>query len=139
MFAAVGDWLAVQRRAKQVEYLSKPLTMVLLMGVAATVSVDDSSVRGWFLVALTLSMLGDVFLMVPADLFIAGLGSFLLAHVAYVVGLWVDGVSFLAFSLGVALAALAVVIIGGRVLRAVRAGEHAGMTAPVGAYMAVIS
>ena len=138
-FAAVGDWIAVHRGAKNLEYVCKPLTMVLLMGVAATVSVDDPSVRGWFLVALTLSMLGDVFLMVPADLFIAGLAAFLLAHVAYVIGLWVDGVEFLAFTIGVALAAVAVVVIGGRVLRSVRAGKHRDMAVPVGAYMAVIS
>src|SRR5205807_3564260 len=37
------------------------------------------------LVALGLSLAGDVFLMLPQDLFVAGLGAFLLAHVAYVV------------------------------------------------------
>jgi uncharacterized membrane protein YhhN len=34
--------------------------------------------------ALVLSLLGDVYLMVPGDLFVVGLSSFLLAHLAYV-------------------------------------------------------
>ena len=68
--AAMGDWLAVHRGHKTLEYVCKPLTIALLMGVAATATVDDGAVRGWFLAALALSMLGDVYLMVPRDLFI---------------------------------------------------------------------
>jgi len=34
--------------------------------------------------ALAFSLAGDVFLMLPQDLFVAGLGAFLLAHIAYV-------------------------------------------------------
>jgi uncharacterized membrane protein YhhN len=135
---AAGDWLAVLRGQKALEYVCKPLTIVLLMGVAATVDVDNGSVRGWFLAALTLSMLGDVWLMLPRDLFVAGLASFLLAHLAFIAGLWVDGVSFLGFAIGLAVAALAAVVVGGRVMRGVRAGDEPAMSVPVGAYMAII-
>ena len=137
--AAVGDWVAVLRGQKTLEYVCKPLTIILLMGVAATVDVDDGAVRGWFVAALALSMLGDVWLMLPRDLFVPGLVSFLLAHIAFIVGLWVDGVSFLGLAIGLALAALAVIVVGGRVIRAVRAGDDPAMAVPVGAYMAVIS
>ena len=137
--AAVGDWVAVQRGQKTVEYVCKPLTIALLMGVAATVDVDNGAVRGWFLAALTLSMLGDVWLMVPRDLFVPGLVSFLLAHIAFIVGLWVDGVSLLGLAIGLALAALAATVVGGRVIRGVRAGDDPAMAVPVSAYMAVIS
>jgi uncharacterized membrane protein YhhN len=136
---AVGDWLAVRRASKPLEYVCKPLTIALLVGVAATADVDDGALRAWFVVALVLSMLGDVFLMVPRDLFIAGLASFLLAHVAFIVGLWIDGVSYGAFGLGVALAAVAVVVVGSRVLRSVLASDEPSMAGPVGAYMTVIS
>ena len=137
--AAVGDWFAVARRNQRLEYVCKPLTMVFLLGLAGAIDVDVSSVRTWFLIALALSLLGDVFLMLPRDAFIPGLVSFLLAHLAFIVGMWVDGVGFLAFALGLTVAAIAVVIVGGRILRAVRGGEHAEMTVPVGVYMAVIS
>ena len=47
--------------------------------------------RAWFVAALVLSLAGDVFLMLPKDLFVFGLGAFLLGHLAYIVGLHVDG------------------------------------------------
>ena len=137
--AATGDWAAVVLRRKSLEYVCKPLTLALLIGVAVALDVDDSAVRAWFVVALTLSLLGDVFLMLPRDLFVAGLASFLLAHVAFVVGLWVDGQTSAAFGIGVAIALVAVAAIGRRILVAVRRGEHAGMAVPVAAYMSVIS
>ena len=137
--AAAGDWLAVARRQKSLEYACKPLTIALLVGVAATLDVDNGAVRGWFVAALALSLVGDVFLMLPRDLFVAGLASFLLAHVAYVAGLWVDGQTALAFGIGAAVAAVAVVIVGSRVLRAVRHGDEPALALPVGLYMTVIS
>ncbi len=138
--AAVGDWVAVAARAKRYEYVCKPLTIAFLIGVAATVDLDvPSSTRTWFLVALLLSLLGDVFLMVPPDLFVAGLGAFLVAHVAYVAGLWSEGIAPLPFALGLAVMVLAGIVVGGRVLRAVRAGAHAALAPPVAAYMAVIT
>jgi uncharacterized membrane protein YhhN len=138
--AAVADWAAVHTGRKTLEYVCKPLTIILLMGVAATVDISDhSAVRGWFVAALALSMLGDVWLMLPRDLFVPGLVSFLLAHIAFIVGMWVDGVSFLGLALGLAFAALAVIVVGGRVIRAVRAGDDPAMAVPVGVYMAVIS
>jgi uncharacterized membrane protein YhhN len=136
---AGADWLAVQAGRKPLEYVCKPLTMVFLIGVAATVDVDSGAVRGWFLVALTLSMLGDVFLMLPRDRFVPGLASFLLAHIAFVVGMWVDGVSPGAFAIGLAVAAVAIVVIGRRVLAGARAGDDPALVVPVAAYMAVIS
>src|SRR5438105_61964 len=114
--AAVGDWVAVQRGRTTLEYVCKPLTIILLMGLAATVDADDTSVRGWFIAALALSMLGDVWLMLPRDLFVPGLVSFLLAHLAFTVGFWVDGVTFLGLALGLALVALTVVVVGARVI-----------------------
>jgi uncharacterized membrane protein YhhN len=137
--AAVGDWVAVARRDKRLEYLCKPLTMAFLIGVAATVDVDASNVRTWFIVALALSLLGDVFLMLPRDAFIPGLVSFLLGHVAFIVGMWADGVGFLTFALGLTLAAVAVLVVGGRIIRAVRTSDQPDMGTPVGAYMTVIS
>lgn len=137
--AAVGDWWAVARERKQLEYVCKPATLALLVGVAATFEAEDNVVRTCFVVALVLSLLGDVFLMLPQDLFIAGLASFLAAHFAFVVGLWLDGQSARAFAIGVAVAVLAIAIIGRRILLAVRRGDQSEMALPVAAYMGVIS
>lgn len=137
--AAVGDWVAVARSRKPLEYVCKPLTLALLIAVAATLDATDGTVRGWFVAALALSLLGDVFLMLPRDRFVPGLVSFLGAHLAFIVGLWVDGQSVGTFAVGLVVAALAVAVVGRRILGGVRRGEHAALAAPVGAYMAVIS
>jgi len=55
------------------------------------------------------------------------------------VGMWADGVGFLAFALGLTLAAVAVLVVGGRIIRAVRTSDQPDMGTPVGAYMTVIS
>jgi uncharacterized membrane protein YhhN len=67
-------------------YLFKPLTTAILLAIAAlTVSAQGSRYQVAVAVGLALSLLGDIFLMLPGDRFLAGLASFLLAHLAYVV------------------------------------------------------
>jgi uncharacterized membrane protein YhhN len=95
---AVSASLAVAaawRRDRRQIYVFKPLTTVLI--IAATLIVFAPATghyRNIILVGLTLSLAGDVFLMLPGNRFIPGLASFLAAHLAYV---W-------AFSLGVGFA-----------------------------------
>lgn len=85
MVVAVGDWVAVARRAKRAQYVLKPLVMVVLIAAAVALRTGNPAATFAFtLAALALSLAGDVFLMLPADLFVAGLASFLLAHLAYV-------------------------------------------------------
>ena len=86
----------------------------------------------------SLSLAGDVFLMLPSDRFVAGLASFLLAHVAYVVG-------FLIVSPGEPapiLTTLLVVVVSGLLWNRLRSGMRAsGQTVflpPVTAYVVVI-
>src|SRR5207248_1371173 len=110
---AVGNWYAIlrqtrrgkrQRRAavggdrsgatlgadRVIEYVCKPAVMVALIGAALTIDPVNDAMRAWFVVALVFSLAGDVFLMLPEDrselFFVAGLGSFLIAHIAYVGG-----------------------------------------------------
>lgn len=136
---AVGDWLAVARGSKPVEYLCKPGTLAALVGVALALDPAESDVRAWFVLALALSLAGDVFLMLPRDLFVAGLTSFLLAHLAYVVGLDLHGGS----AGELALAAVPVAVVGAvlatRILRAVVAGGRREIVGPLVAYLLVIS
>ena len=83
---AVVDWIGVARGSRALEYVGKPGALAALVLVALTLDPADGSARTWFVVALVLSLAGDVFLMLPRDRFVEGLASFLLAHVAYVVG-----------------------------------------------------
>jgi len=136
--AAVIDWVAVRHGHRHVEYLFKPLTLVALTATALALDPHDPTVRAWFVAALVLSLAGDVFLMLPGDLFVPGLGSFLLAHVAYVVGLVAAGLDPLGVLAGLVLVAAAFAVVGTRLLRGIRRREPA-MAPPVVAYMGAIS
>src|SRR5205807_1923942 len=86
-FFAVADWGAVARRLDRLEYIAKPATIVALIGVALTLTPHIEARRSAFVVALVFSLAGDVFLMLPGDFFVQGLSSFLVGHIAYIVGL----------------------------------------------------
>ncbi len=77
---AVADWIAVGQERRRLEYIAKPAALAALLIYAA--SGPAPSV--WLISALALSLLGDVYLMLPQDLFAAGLGAFLLAHAGYI-------------------------------------------------------
>jgi len=130
--------VAVARGNKPLEYICKPAVMVALVGVAVALDPTHADRRTWFVVALVLSMLGDIFLMLPRDLFVAGLASFLLAHVAYVIGFRMHGGSAAAW----AVSAAGVVVVDAALARPIVAAvrrDHPDLLAPVVAYMVVIS
>jgi uncharacterized membrane protein YhhN len=67
-------------------YLGKPLTTLLLLVLAAgTRDALAPSYRALVTAGLLASLVGDVFLMLPGDYFLAGLASFLVAHLLYIV------------------------------------------------------
>lgn len=69
-------------------YVFKPLTTLLIVAMALRLSsTGPAGYRRLIVIGLLLSTLGDVFLMLPFDGFVFGLGSFLLAHIAYLVAL----------------------------------------------------
>lgn len=66
-------------------YLLKPLTTLLVLGIALSVSAPVSDLYRWLVAAgLLFSLAGDVFLMLPQDLFVWGLVGFLIAHLLYI-------------------------------------------------------
>jgi len=136
---AVADWVAIGRGLERLEYVCKPGALVLLIGVALTLDPSQGDVRAWFVAALVLSLAGDVFLMLPADRFVPGLASFLLAHVAYVVGLNLDGGSVGALALAAIPVAAVATVLATRILSAMTTGGNRGLIGPVVAYMVVIS
>jgi uncharacterized membrane protein YhhN len=138
--AALADWVAIAGGRKPLEYLAKPATLALLTGAALALHPVDDARRTAFVVALLLSLAGDVFLMLPVDLFAGGLASFLLGHVAYAVGLRAYAPSS---NLAMALAAVGVgavaLLLGTRVVAGVRRQGHGELVGPVLAYVVVLS
>lgn len=135
---AVLDWLAVGTERRGPEYVLKPLAMVGLVVTALAVDTSDGAVQVAVVVALLLSLAGDVFLMLPRDLFVPGLASFLGAHVAYIVAMVVLGATGSGLLIGVVVVGLAVAVLGGRVLQGAKATDPA-LVGPVALYLAVIS
>ncbi len=135
---AVADWLAVANGQRLAEYILKPLVMVALIAVASTLDPSSDFARVMLIIGLVLSMVGDVCLMVPTDLFVAGLGAFLLAHVFYVIALIALGVSVGGLLVGMILMAALAVVVGRRIVQGAARSDSA-LAGPVAAYIAVIS
>jgi uncharacterized membrane protein YhhN len=117
---------------------SKPLTLVALIGAAIAVDPDDPAVRAWFVVALVLSLAGDV-LLLDDRRFVPGLAAFLAGHVAYIVGfVLAERWRWWAFALAAfGLGAIAVTI--GRRVVAGAAEHRAALRVPVASYLGAIS
>ena len=79
-FAIAADW---NERRRPSFYLLKPLTTLLIIGIAAAAPAGNA--RALMLLALALSLIGDICLMFDGQRwFMGGLGSFLLAHLAFI-------------------------------------------------------
>ena len=135
---ALADWYAVATGHRQLEWIAKPATLAALIGAAAVIHPDDRSTQAAFLVALAFSLAGDVFLMLPDEQFVAGLASFLVGHLAYVVGLVLAGVSWPGVVVGLVVVSAAAALVGRPLVRAVQEDEPK-LVGPVVAYMAAIS
>lgn len=134
--AAVVDWVAVGRGLRRVELVAKPAATLAILGAAATLDAARPAAQRWFVVALAAALVGDVFLMLGPRRFVAGLGSFLLAHLAFIGGLLDGGARHLWVAAPVAAVALG---LGTRLVRALRQGGHGALVGPVVAYVVVIA
>lgn len=135
---AVTNWWAVSAGKRIVEWVTKPGVMVLLIVTALALAPTSDATRAWVVVGLVCSLLGDVFLMLPVERFVAGLASFLVAHVAYVVAFVLEWSSAIGAAIGVGFVVVAAATIGRRIVSTVRTKEPA-FTGPVAAYLVVIS
>jgi uncharacterized membrane protein YhhN len=71
----------VSTHAAMLCLLVKPLPVLALLGWLH--DAPPSEYRRWISLGLIFSLLGDVLLAWPVDLFVFGLGAFLIAHLAY--------------------------------------------------------
>ncbi|HYY58023.1 MAG TPA: lysoplasmalogenase [Pyrinomonadaceae bacterium] len=91
--SAVFHLRAEYRGSRRSVYLFKPLTIIFIILIAALRKNPASEFYRYAIVAgLVFSLAGDIFLMLPRDRFIAGLASFLLAHLFYIAAFTLEGV-----------------------------------------------
>lgn len=135
---AALDWLAVAQGLRRVEYICKPGATLALALVAATLDPAYSDTRTVFVLALLASLAGDVFLMLPSDRFLAGLGSFFVAQLLFTVGFALHGGSFADYAIGAAIVAVLVAPLCLRFVGALRRTGRGEFVVPVLAYMGAI-
>jgi uncharacterized membrane protein YhhN len=141
LICAAVDWLAVAKGWKRVEYIFKPATMVVLFVMLALTGGFGSPPLICFGLGILFSLAGDVFLMLSDRWFLPGLVAFLLAQIAYIVGLNIPLPNVPMFwSLGLA---IILAITAGRVLRRIIAGlrekGHPRLVIPVVVYGMIIT
>jgi uncharacterized membrane protein YhhN len=142
--AAVGDWIAVARKSHRIELIAKPLTLVLLIVAAAAGDLGDA--KPWVLAALAFGLVGDIALLFSNDTaetldpaFLAGLGAFLLGHIAYIVAFVQHGVHPWQTFAGLLVVLGATVLALPRVLRGARDAGGRPLAAIVSVYAALLA
>lgn len=137
---ATVDWWSVATERRQVELVFKPLTMIVLIAAALSLPEPASESSRLFLVfGLVCSLAGDVFLMFEEKYFVAGLASFLIGHVMYVVALvGLGDLSIPLLAVGAAGVVVAAVLVGSRIVGGARRADSR-LTLPVAVYIGVIS
>ncbi|MDZ3992814.1 lysoplasmalogenase [Pseudomonas sp. Teo4] len=111
--------------------LAKPIPVLAL--IAWLRSAPATPYRNWISIGLAFSVIGDILLAIPADLFVFGLVAFLCAHLAYLR-------AYCSSTLQPALPALLLSAITGIILFAVLASHGLGpLLIPVAVYALAIS
>ncbi len=136
---AVADWVAIVRGDHRLEYVAKPGATLALAACAATLDAAHTDTQVLFVIALLASTAGDVFLMLPGDRFVPGLGSFLVAQVLYTVGFLLAGGDGVDYVIGAVVVGIVVVPLAVRFVTAVRAASRGALVVPIVAYMGAIS
>jgi len=131
--------LALWKKIRALEFIAKPAVMVVLFLYLWT-SIGLTGAGLWFGLGILFSLTGDVFLLWLDRFFIFGLISFLLGHIAYVIGFNTPPSPFTVWS-----GLLAIIVgLGGvrlmrRILGALAAQGQSRLRLPVTLYGAVIS
>jgi uncharacterized membrane protein YhhN len=129
---AVACISADERGQRTRVYLCKPLVLFWILAVAALAPPTTSDAyRNLILMGLCFSLAGDVFLMLPSDRFVAGLSSFLVAHLLYIAA-FAGGVSAPAWGVLAALCVFAVPMYG------LLLPQLGGLRVPVALYITAI-
>ena len=137
---AVTDWLGVVHSHRRLRWIAKPGTILLLLGVALALNPVSDAERNLFVTALLLSLFGDVYLLMTGDRwFLAGLAAFLAAHLSYLAGFAVGGVSLALFGVSGPAVVLVSIVFGARLREEIRRAGRGRMILPVALYATAIS
>jgi len=143
---ALLEWIAVALGKKKLEYFAKPATIVVLITwvLAAAYTTETSSAGlNWFVIGLSFSLLGDVFLLLPPERwFMWGFIAFIMGHVAYIFGFSVFSLADKTVILAVILGFI-IITVGVQIFLRLRVGLQISgrdnLIVPVGVYSLVIS
>lgn len=131
LMGAVTFLYGVSTHAALLCLLVKPLPVLALLGWLH--DAPPSDYRRWISLGLIFSLIGDVVLAWPGDLFVFGLGAFLVAHLAYLK-------AYLSDCRRLALLPLILALSVGAVLLGILIGSGLGpLTVPVIVYGTAIS
>ncbi|MND28509.1 YhhN-like protein [compost metagenome] len=134
IFGLAGVLAFLTGRALELDWLcfwSKPLPILALLFWLR--GAPAGPYRRWIAVGLSLSMLGDILLEWPTDLFVFGLGAFLLAHLAYL------RAYLLASHRLAPLPLLVAAVAGGAIFALLASGGLGSLLLPVACYALAIS
>lgn len=135
LVAVAALLVAEQRGRRRVRALAKTVASLAFVGVALSLGATGSVYGRWVLAALGLSVAGDVLLLSPRPAaFLAGLGAFLVAHLAYAAAFVAAGVAIGTVGLAAGIA----LIVGAAVLRWLWPHLHGPMRPAVIVYVLAI-
>lgn len=121
------------QQAPMLEWVAKPLaTVAILLLALGAAPLPSARYRGLIGAGLICSLAGDILLMLPTDLFLAGLVAFLAAHVCYLTAFRSDGGG------GGPAGLLVLVVLAGAGVLSVLWPSLGAMRIPVLLYVAVI-
>ncbi len=136
MIAAIANWYSRWKPNDRVELVSKPLTTIGAIAVAALADGPDGATI-ITIVALALCLIGDVALLPAVDRFVVGLAAFLLGHIAFIAMFVSRGLDRWPLA-GVGIVGCAL-LLGSVAAPIVRGAAKKGFGIPVRAYLVVIS
>lgn len=97
---------------RDVVYVAKPVTTLALFAIASrTVDPVSPDYRTLISIGLLASLAGDVFLMLPDDRFLLGLGCFFVAHMLYIAAFATTGGGLREPAVAVVIAAIAAAVL----------------------------
>ena len=137
---ALVDWYAVARDDRRTETWAKPLVLSSLIVAALVLGATDTAAGIWLLVALVFGLLGDIALLSDTlPRFRAGVGAFLVGHLAYIASFATLGLTMMPAWSWAGLVVLAVALIATRsVVPATHRLGGRALSVPVAVYSVVI-
>lgn len=133
------DWVAVAFRLRPMEYVCKPTAAVIFLMTALTLDPADEVARAVLVVALVFCVAGDVFLMLPRDAFLPGLGSFAVAQILFTVSFALREPTLTGAIVGVVAVVVGATVLARRFIGALRRSGFGSMVPAILVYVTVIS